>query len=74
METTIQITSAEYKHLLKAKFDLEIVNDVLLDRASASWSGKYLVWTDGTTSEIIRHIIGHEYDKKLEELSKEDGE
>ena len=74
MENIIQITIAEYKHLLKAKFDLEIVKDVLLNRASTYWSKKYLVWSDETTSAIIRYIIGHEYDKKLEELTKEDGE
>lgn len=75
MKNMIQITIAEYKHLLKAKFDLEIVKDVLLNRASADWSRKYLVWSDGTASAIIRYIIGHEYDKKLEELNnKEDGE
>ena len=75
MENMVQITIAEYKHLLKAKFDMEIVKDVLLNRASADWSRKYLVWSDETTSAIIRYIIGHEYDKKIEELtSKEDDE
>ena len=74
MERMVQITSTEFENMLKTKFDLEIVKDVLLNRASADWSGKYLVWSDGTTSAIIRYIIGHEYDKKLEELNKEDGE
>lgn len=66
---TVQIATAEYKDLLKAKFDLEMAKDVLLDRASTDWSGKYLIWNDATTSAIFRHIMGDAYDKKLEELN-----
>lgn len=74
MENMVQITSAEFKSLLKAKFDLEMVKDVLLSRADASWSGKYLTWGDETTGAVLRHILGDAYDKKLEELTnKEDG-
>lgn len=72
MENMVQITSTEYENLLKAKFDLEMVKDVLLNRASADWMGKYLVWNDETTSAVLRYIIGDEYDKKLEELKKEE--
>lgn len=74
MENTIQITSSEFKSMLKAKFDLEMVKDVLLNRASLDWSGKYLVWSDETTSDVLRYIIGDAYDKKLEALTKEDDE
>lgn len=69
MENTVQITNTEYKNLLKAKFDLEMVKDVLLNRAGTDWSGKYLTWNDATTSAVFRHIMGDAYDKKLEELN-----
>lgn len=72
MENTVQITNTEYKNLLKAKFDLEIVKDVLIDRAAIGWSGKYLVWSDETTNTLFKHILGDAYDKKLEELNKLD--
>jgi hypothetical protein len=68
----VQIATAEYKDLLKAKFDLEMVKDVLINRASTGWSGKYLAWSDETTSTIFKHILGDAYDKKLEELNKLD--
>ena len=74
MENMIQITNSEFKNMLKAKFDLEMVKDVLLNRASLDWSGKYLVWSDETTSDVLRYIIGDAYDKKLEALAKEDDE
>lgn len=72
MENTVQITSAEYESLLKAKFDLEMVKDVLLSRASTDWQGKYLVFNDETTSAVVRYITRDAYDKKLEELKKEE--
>lgn len=59
---------------MKAKFDLEMVKDVLLNRAGLDWSRKYLAWSDETTNVVLRHVMGDEYDKKLEELTKEDGE
>lgn len=75
MENTVQITRTEFENFIKAKFDLEMVKDVLLNRASTDWSGKYLTWGDETTSAVIRYIMGDAYDKKLEELiNKEDGE
>jgi hypothetical protein len=81
MDNMVQITKAEFESLLKAKFDMEMVKDVLLSRAKADWLGKYLVWNDTTTSAVLRHILGDAYDKKLEELNnnveelnKEDGE
>lgn len=74
MENIVQITKNEFESLLKAKFDLEMVKDVLLNRAKADWMGKYLVWSDATTSAVLCHILGDAYDKKLEELNKEDGE
>lgn len=74
MENMVQITSTEYATLLKAKFDMEMVKDVLLNRASAGWTGKYLVWNDETTSAVLHYIMGDAYGKKLEELTKEDGE
>ena len=75
MENTVQITSAEYENMLKTKFDLEVVKDVLLNMASLDWTGKYLVWRDESTSTILRYIMGDAYDKKLEELNrKDDGE
>ena len=75
MENTVQITSDEYENMLKTKFDLEVVKDVLLNMASLDWTGKYLIWRDESTSTILRYIMGDAYDKKLEELnSKEDGE
>lgn len=75
MENTVQITKAEFENLLKAKFDLEMVKDVLLNNARiGGWSKKYLMWSDETTSTVIRYIIGDAYDKKLEELTKEDDE
>lgn len=71
---TISIDISEYKALLEAKFNLEMVKDVLLNRAKNDWTGKYLVWCDATTSAVLRHIMGDAYDKKFEELKKEDGE
>ena len=70
----VQITNSEYAMLLQAKFDLEMVKDVLLNRAETSWYGKYLTWNDETTVAVLRHIMGDAYDKKLEELNKEDAE
>lgn len=73
MENTVQITNTEYKNLLKAKFDLEMVEDVLLDSAGTDWSGKYLTWNVATTSAVFRHVMGDAYDKKLEELNNKGG-
>lgn len=73
-ENTVQVTRTEFENLLKAKFDLAMVRDVLLNRASLGWTGKYLVWSDETTSGILRYIIGDAYAEKLAELTKEDGE
>lgn len=69
MENMVQITRTEFENLLKAKFDLEMVKDVLLNRAGTDWSGKYLTWNDATTSAVFRHIMGDAYGKKLEELN-----
>lgn len=69
MENMVQITKAEFESLLKAKFDMEMAKDVLLNRAKADWLGKYLVWNDTTTSAVLRHILGDAYDNKLEELN-----
>ncbi len=74
MENTVQLTRTEFENLLKARFDLIMVKDVLLNQASLAWTGKYLVWSDETTSALLRFIMGDAYDKKLEELTKEDGE
>lgn len=74
MENTVQLTRTEFENLLKARFDLIMVKDVLLNQASLAWTGKYLVWSDESTSTILRFIMGDAYDKKLEELTKEDGE
>lgn len=75
MENMVQITKAEYGSLLKAKFDLEMVKNVLLNRADIGWTGRYLIWNDETTSAVLRYIMEDAYDKKLEELiNKEDGE
>lgn len=75
MENMVQITRTEFENLLKAKFDLEMVKDVLLNGAKTDWSGKYLVWSNETTSAVLRYVMGDAYDKKLEELNnKEDGE
>lgn len=74
MENTVQLTRTEFENLLKARFDLIMVKDVLLNQASIGWAGKYLIWDNETTSTILRYIIGSAYDKKLEELKKEDGE
>ena len=75
MENTVQLTRTEFENLLKARFDLIMVKEVLLNQASLAWTGKYLVWADESTSTILRYIIGDEYEKKVEELkSKEDGE
>lgn len=71
MENMVQIPRTEFENLLKAKFDLEMVKDVLLNRASTDWSGKYLAWNDATTSAVFRHIMGDAYDEKLEELNNE---
>lgn len=68
MENIVQITKDEFENLLKAKFDLEMVKDVLLSRADTSWTGKYLIWNDETTSAVLRHIMGDAYEKKVEEL------
>lgn len=73
-ENKIEITKTEFENLLKAKFDLEMVKDVMLGGATTDWSGKYLTWGDETTSVVLRYIMGNAYDKKLEELNKEDGE
>lgn len=74
MESMVPIPRAEFESLLKAKFDLEMVKDVLLNRAGVDWSGKYLTWLDQTTSAVLHYILGDAYDKKLAELTKEDGE
>lgn len=83
---TVSIDISEYKALLKAKFDLGMVKDVLLNRAETDWSGNYLIWNGVTTSIVLRYVMGDAYDKKLEELkelnnkkleelnNKEDGE
>lgn len=68
----VQIANTEYAMLLHAKFDLEMVKDVLLNRAGIDWSGKYLTWNDETTSTVIRYITGYGYDKKLKELTNEE--
>ena len=73
MENIVQITKDEFESLLKAKFDLEMVKDVLLNRAKTDWTGNYLAWNDATTSAVLCHILGDAYDKKLEALTK-DGE
>lgn len=65
---TVLIDISEYKALLKAKFDMEMVKDVLINRAGIDWTRKYLTWSDETTSAVLRHIMGDAYDKKLEEL------
>jgi len=72
MENMVQLTRTEFEDLLKARFDLTMVKDVLLSGANASWSRKYLKWDDETTSAVLRHIIGDAYDKKLEELVNEE--
>lgn len=69
----VQIATAEYENLLKAKFDLEMVKYVLLNRASTDWSGKYLIWNDATISAVFRHVMGDAYDKKLEEMNNNGG-
>lgn len=69
----VQIATTEYKNLLKAKFDIEMAKDVLLNRAGTDWSGKYLTWNDATTSAVFRYIMGDAYDKKLEELNGKGG-
>lgn len=74
MENMVQITRTEFENLLKTKFDFEMVKDVLLNSAKTDWSGKYLVWSDAITSAVLCHIMGDAYDKKLAELTKEDGE
>lgn len=73
MENMVVITNTEFKNLLKAKFDMEMVKDVLINRAGTDWTRKYLTWSDETTSAVLRHIMGDAYDKKLEELTKEVG-
>lgn len=70
--TRVQITRTEFENLLKAKFDLKMVKDVLLNRAKIDWTGNHLAWNDTTTSAVIRHIMGDAYDKKLEELKELD--
>ena len=69
MEYMVQITRTEFENLLKAKFDMEMAKDVLLSRADTDWSGKYLTWSDATTSAVLRHIMGDAYDEKLKELN-----
>lgn len=70
METMVQITKDEFKSLLEDRFDIEMIKDVLLNRATTDWTGNYLAWNDATTSAVIRCIIGDAYDKKLEELKE----
>lgn len=71
-EGTVLIGISEYKALLKAKFDLEMVKDVLLNIAETDWSGNYLVWNGATASIVFRYVMGDAYDKKLEELKELD--
>lgn len=74
-EGTVSISVSEYKELLELAFKAAVIKDVLISRAGTDWSGKYLTWSDETTSAVLRHIMGDAYDKKLEELTnKEDGE
>ena len=81
MKNTVQLTRTEFENLLKARFDLIMVKDVLLNSAHISWNGRYLIWSDETASVVLRHIMGDKYEKKLEELkskveelNKEDSE
>lgn len=67
---TVSIDISEYKALLKAKFDLEMVKDVLLNRAETDWSENYLIWNGATTGIVFRYVMGDAYDKKLEELKE----
>lgn len=69
-EGTVSIDISEYKALLKAKFDLEMVKDVLFNRAETDWSGNYIVLNSVTTSIVLRYVMGDAYDKKLEELKE----
>lgn len=71
---TVSIDVSEYEALLKAKFDLEIVKDVLISRAQPDWTKEYLVWNDVTTSTVIRYIMGDAYDKKIAELKEKGAE
>ena len=68
----VQITKTEYAILLKSRFDMEMVKDVLLTRAGIDWTRKYLTWSDETTSTVLRHILGDAYDEKLKALSSEE--
>lgn len=68
--TKVQVTRAEFENLLKAKFDLEMVKDVLLNMAKIDWTGNYLVWNDATTSTVVHYVMGYAYGNKLEELKK----
>lgn len=74
MDKTVQLTRTEFENLLKARFELIMVKDVLLNQASLSWNEKYLIWSDETTSALLHYIMGDDYDKKIEEMTKEDGE
>lgn len=67
---TVSIDIREYRVLLKSKFNLEMVKDVLLNRAKTDWTGNYLTWNDATTSAVLRHIMRDAYDNKLEELKE----
>ena len=73
MDKTVQLTRTEFENLLKARFDLIMVKDVLFNQASIAWNGNYLIWSDEITSAFLRYIMGDAYDKKLDELTnKED--
>ena len=69
---TVSIDVSEYEALLKAKFDLEMVKDVLINRAQPDWTRGYLVWYDTTTSTVLRYIMGDAYDEKLAELKDDE--
>lgn len=73
-EGTVSIKISELESLLKAKFDLEMVKDVLINRAQPDWTKEYLVWHDTTTSTVLRYIMGDAYDKKLAELKEKGNE
>lgn len=71
---TVSIDVSEYEALLKAKFDLEMVKDVLINRAQPDWTKEYLVWNDVTTSTVLRYIMGDAYNEKIEELKEKGNE
>lgn len=74
-EGTVSIRVSEYKELLELAFKAAVIKDVIFAEASLNFDGKSLICgVRGDAGTVAKYLFPEEYDKKLEELTKEDGE